>query len=327
MTTKTSMFMMILHRVASSPNRCLTELQLKELMGNPTRSTWSRQIGELLEDTVEVPAVLMKTIDSETGETNYCINHRCWQVFVDAHIEGKFLLECYRQTGYLLDSNFANIDFKLPEVDRKLTETLSRKFLNLVKVKSLRTDLSKHVLNVLIEALISQKQVEITYNGGVRILRPYTLLSHRDELYIMGDRKKGESLLEERTYKLTRITGIKILTIGFPYPDKKRWNPEKKFQESSGLILGDVRKVTLKVYGHSRKIISEKEYFNGDLINRDQDFDTYLVSYTNHDEFLGQLFIYCQDIEIVDDDELREAFTEKALGALARNQAVSKKLA
>ena len=36
-------------------------------------------------------------------------------------------------------------------------------------------------------------------------------------------------------------------------------------------------------------------------------------------EFLGQLFVYAQDIEIVDDEELTKAFVEKAQTGLLRN--------
>jgi hypothetical protein len=144
----------------------------------------------------------------------------------------------------------------------------------------------------------------ITYDGGLRTIRPLTLCQHRDNLYIICYRMKENSQWEHRK---------------FPYPGKGEWNPEKEYQHSSGLVLGEVRQVQIRIYGDSRKTWEEKSFFGGELINRDQDFDTYLCSYTNSHEFLGQLFVYAQDVELVDDHELHEQFVSKAEMALKRN--------
>lgn len=317
--TKTTQFLKVLHHIATSKQKCVSVDQLHDLLGDASRAKMHRDIKELTLGTADVPGFLVETRNSETGEKAYCFNHEGWQSFLDSRTEGKFLLECYRQTGYLLDSNFANMVFELEDDEKKETKNISRKFLHLVKVKAHRTDHHREILNTLIEAIIREKQVEITYEGGVRILRPYTIMSHRDELYVLGDRKKDGSLWEQRMFKLTRISGIKIQSLGFKYPDKKEWDPMKVYQKSSGLMLGEPKLVQIKVYGHSRKILSEKDFFSGDLINRDKDFDTYSITYTHPNEFLGQLFVYAQDIEIVDDEELRQAFIEKANAGLLRN--------
>jgi hypothetical protein len=73
--------------------------------------------------------------------------------------------------------------------------------------------------------------------------------------------------------------------------------------------------------------MGEKEFFKGALVNRDVEFDTYLCIYTNSAEFLGQIFVYAQDVEIVDDEELREEFVEKAMAGLGRNQGSRIKMA
>lgn len=263
----------------------------------------------------------METINSETEERFYCLNHKGWQSFLDAHEEGKFLLECYRQVGHLLDSEFANMVFELPDIDRKLTNSLNRKFLHLVKVKAQKTKNSKIVLDAIIEALISNKQLEITYDAGLRTVRPLTLCQYRDDLYLMCYRSKDDGQWEKRTYKLSRMSGIKVLDRGFPYPSKSEWDPMQEYQSASGLVLGPIKKVQVRVFGDSRKIIAEKDFFNGEFINREKDFDTYLCTYTNHHEFLGQLFVYAQDVEIVDDEELREQFVLKAQAGLLRNSA------
>ena len=325
--TKTTQFLKILHFVATSKQKCISEDQLVEFLGNPSRAKLHRDIDELTLGTADFPGFLVKTKNEETGKKAFCFNHEGWQAFLDLRTDGAYLLECYRQTGYLLDSNFSNMVFKLDPEEKIEVKDISRKFLHLVKVKAQRTKASKDILNTIIEAIVQQKQVEITYEGGVRILRPYTLLSHRDELYIMGDRRKGDSIWEPRTYKLTRISKIKKLTIRFNYPTKNDWDPLKYFEKSSGLMIGEPKQVRIKVYGHSKKIIAEKDFFNASLTNRDEDCDTYLVTYSHKNEFIGALFVYAQDIEIVDDDELRKAFIEKAQQALIRNSVPTKRLA
>ncbi len=311
---------MVLHHVATSPNRCLPEERLRSLLGDPPKSTWHRLINELTEGTGDVPALLMRTINKDTDGIFYCVNHKGWQAFIDAHEEGKFLLECYRQVGHLLDSNFTNMVFEIDDIDRKHVNRIDRKFLHLVKVKAHKTDSSRKILNGLIEALITEKQVELTYDGGLRTVRPLTLCQHRDDLYLMCYRMKDGGQLEKRTYKVSRISGLKILERKFPYPSKNEWNPLTEYDGSSGLVLGPEKQVQINVYGVSRKIIAEKDFFGGKLTNRDADFDTYTCTYTNVHEFLGQLFVYAQDIEIVDDEELKEAFINKAQAGLLRNQ-------
>lgn len=324
--TKTAQFLLVLHHVATSPNRCLPVERLRSLLGDPPKATWHRLIKELTEGTGDVPALLMKTVNQETEGVFYCVNHRGWQAFLDAHEEGRFLLECYRQVGQLLDSDFTNMVFEIPDINRKHINRIDRKFLHLVKVKAQKSDSSKKILNTIIEALITEKQLELTYDGGLRTFRPYTLCQHRDELYLMGYRIKDGGQLEKRTYKIGRITSAKVLDRKFPYPSKNEWDPMKEYESSSGLVLGPQKKVQVRVYGLSRKVIAEKDFFNGELINRDRDYDTYLMNYTNVHEFLGQLFVYAQDIEIVDDEGLKEAFIEKAQAGLLRNHASKLKL-
>lgn len=293
-------------------------------MDDPSKSTWHRQINELIQGSKDAPALLIET-ENSGGERLFCLNTQGWQAFLDAHEEGKFLLECYRQVGHLLESDFTNMVFDLTDVDRKHFDRLGRKFLHLVKVKATKTTQTRKNLDLIIQALIGEKQLELTYDGGPRIVMPLTLCQHRDELYLMCLREKGGKS-EKRTYKLSRISGIKITDKSFKYPNKLEWDPIKEYKYSSGLILGEVKRVQIRVYGDSRKIISEKAFFNGELINRTPESDAYLCTYTNVDEFLGQLFVYAQDMEIVDDFQLIDAFLKKAREALIRNTPLEKKL-
>lgn len=324
--SKTTQFLKILHQLSHSSTRCLSEVRIRELLDNPPRSTWHRLINELTQGCGEVPALLMETDNTDDGQRYYCINHRGWQAFMDAHTEGKFLLECYRQIGHLLDSDFTNMVFEIPDLDRKQVNSLERKFLHLVKVKAHESKRSKIVLNTIIEGLIGNRQLELTYDGGIRTVRPLTLCQHRDELYLMCYRTKDAGLLEKRTYKISRISGVRLLERKFPYPPKQEWDPVNEYQNSSGLVLGEVKKVRIRVWGNSRKILQEKEFFNAEFLNRDDECDTYQCSYTNHHEFLGQIFVYAQDIEIVDDEFLREQFILKAQEGVLRNSGQKKRI-
>jgi len=316
---KTSQFLAILYRVTHSPTRCLPESKLRETLGHPPKSTWHRLINELMEGSSEVPALLIETTQDDGSERMFCLNQHGWQAFLDAHEEGKFLLECYRQVGHLLESDFTNMVFELPDLDKRHVERLSRKFLHLVTVKAKKSKESKRTLDAIIQCLIGEQQMELTYDGGLRIVRPLTLLQHRDELYLVCYRQKEEGAWEKRTYKLSRISGARGMDQKFPYPSKTEWSPKDEYAHSSGLVLGVEKKVMIRVYGHARKFMAEKEFFNGTLVNRDVEFDTYLCLYTNSAEFLGQIFVYAQDVEIVDDEELREEFVEKARAGLGRN--------
>ena len=316
--SKTSTFLSILYRISLSPNRCLPESTIRQLMSHPTKSTWHRQISELLKGSKEVPALLIETINP-LGERLFCLNSEGWQSFLDANKEGKFLLECYRQIGYLLESDLTQMVFELSEVDRKHFDRLGRKFLHLVKIKANQTARSRVVLDTVIQGLIGERQLELTYDAGIRTVMPLTLCQYRDDLYLLCYRFKEGSQWEKRTYKLSRISGIRLLEKKFPYPPKHEWDPVKEYSSSSGLLLGEVKQVRVRIFGVSRKIIGEKKFFNGELINRDPEFDTYLFTYTNSAEFLGQLFVYAQDVQIIDDLGLREEFKNKALQALERN--------
>ena len=80
----------------------------------------------------------------------------------------------------------------------------------------------------------------------------------------------------------------------------------------------------IKIYGYSRELILEKDFFNGKMIGQNQEYDHYEIKYTNVQEFLGQLFVYAQDIEILSPESLQDAFLEKAEKAISKNMKKTK---
>jgi hypothetical protein len=104
------------------------------------------------------------------------------------------------------------------------------------------------------------------------------------------------------------------------------WNPKLEFQASSGImnLTNESFDVQINVFGDSRIVFKEKRFFNNTLILSEEHFDTYQLTCTSINEFLGQLFIYAQDIEIVNNEMLRLKFLEKAEQAIVRNQKVKR---
>ena len=116
------------------------------------------------------------------------------------------------------------------------------------------------------------------------------------------------------------IESIQDTNNKFKYPSKLKWNPQKFFKNSSGIIFNKSEKAIFRVYGHSRTIIAKKKILNSTLLSISENFDEYHCEYTNIEEFAGTLFIYGQDIEVIESEFLREFFLSKANQIIKRNK-------
>lgn len=125
-----------------------------------------------------------------------------------------------------------------------------------------------------------------------------------------------------RAYKLSRLQNVEILIEEFKYPLASKWNPAERFKNASGLVLGEVKSCEFRVYGNSKFLLREKRFFKTVRFEEGKEFDLYECQYTNIEEFVGQLFVYGQDIELVGHSEVREKVVEKANAILKRNQVV-----
>jgi hypothetical protein len=312
--TKTSQFMSLLYHLVTASGHRVSEKKLRQLLNNPSKSTWYRLIHELTHESIDVPALLIEMTDPTTSEKSFRINANNWQAFISSHEEGNFLLHCYRQLGHLIPSDFIYMDFT------KLKANTNRKFFYLKRIHELHSVECQNTLNMILEALINEKQMEIFYDTGIRILKPLTLCQYLDSLYLMCYRKKENEIWENRTYKLSRMKHARVLEFSFSYPSISSWNPEKDYAQASGLKLGVSKTVQIKVFSVSRKKLSENNFFNNRLVERHKDFDIYICTYTHSDEFLMQIFAYVQDIQILDDEDLRQKLLIKIESILKRNQ-------
>ena len=322
---KTESYIQILYFISKAPGRRITESKLCELLGDPPRSTRYRLIAELLNGIGQIPPILIQENEASSEEKIFKLNCEAWDSFVYAGDEGHFFIEAFKKLGAVLNCDYTQMAFNdIFQERNKRIHNLDRKFIYLNKIETRPTVKFTQHIDAIVEALISNKKIKITYRPSNqqfnfdRLIEPLTLCQYRDDLYILCHKIEGNQKLQ-RNYKVSRIQELQVLNETFSYPSKEKWNPEKVFQDSSGLITGDEELATFRVYGHSRTVFREKIFFNAILIYQTELYDQYQAKYTNADEFLGQLFVYAQDIEILASSKLKEQFKDKAFLAISRN--------
>lgn len=315
--TKTDRVILLIQTICRSPRLSLSEKKVKEILGEPSRAQWYKMKQEILEDSGQRRAILLEMTDEE-GNTNYQLNQCDWFHYLEGTQEIQFILKFYRELGHL---------FPKIESDGITTtsKNLDRKFHYLCKIKAKESlEKSEHHLETVMRALIGNRKLLIDYKGtndakGKTIdIFPLTLTQYRDDLYLMAYKSemKEENI---RAYKISRIEKIQELKDTFKYPLDAKWNPREYFKNTSGIIGGTEKRAQFKVYGNSKNILNEKRIFDAKVVNQTKEFDEYTCNYTNIEEFIGLLFIYGQDIEIVSDKDLKKAFREKAENILKRN--------
>lgn len=315
--TKTDRIILLIQTICRSPRLSLSEKKVKSILGDPSRAQWHKVKNELLEDNGERRAILQEIKDDEKNVT-YQLNQCDWFHYLEGSQEIQFILKFYRELGHL----FPKIDTDGITASSK---NLDRKFHYLCKIQvKENVETGEHHLETIIRALTGNRKLLIDYKGTndskvktVDIF-PLTLTQYRDDLYLMA--YKSEMSVENiRAYKVSRIAKIQNLKDTFKYPAEAKWNPKEYFKNTSGIIAGPQTKAKFKVYGDSKKILAEKRIFAAEIINQAKDYDEYVCTYTNIDEFIGLLFIYGQDIEIVAEKELKKAFLDKAQKIIAIN--------
>lgn len=315
--TKTDRIILLIQTICRAPRLSLSEKKVKEILGNPSRAQWYKMRLELLEDVGLRRAILLEQKDDD-GNINYQLNQCDWFHYLEGSQEIQFILKFYKELGHL----FPKID-----TDGITTSSkhLERKFHYLCKIKAKESfDKDEHHLETIMRSLIGNRKLLLDYKGSndnsekTIDIYPLTLTQYRDDLYLMAYKSemKDENI---RAYKVSRIKKIQSLKDTFKYPPEVKWNPREYFKNTSGIISGVSKKAQFKVFGNSKKILCEKRIFDAEILNQTKDYDEYKCTYTNIDEFIGLLFIYGQDIEIVSDTTLKKAFKAKAEMILKRN--------
>lgn len=325
---KTEKIINVLYAISKSPGHRISESCLLELLGNPSKANKYKLIDELTKGMGTIPAILIEEDDNVATEKIFKLNNRAWDSFVFAGDEGYFFLEAFKKLGNVLNCDYTKMAFNDAfEYNGKKILDLERKFLYLNKIETRVTDQFKENLDLLVNGLISNHKLRISYTPSgkdheyVREIEPLTLCQHRDDLYILCNKIEADQKIQ-RSYKVSRINTIESMDESFKYPTRKKWDPENIYSEASGLITGEGKLATFRVHGVSRTAFREKVFFNALLIEQTQEYDQYQCKYSNENEFIGQLFVYGQDIEIIASSELKEQFIQKAQEILERNHLV-----
>ena len=143
---------------------------------------------------------------------------------------------------------------------------------------------------------------------------------HKGSLYLVAykDFPNDKNL---RHFKLIRFNQLELLDENFQYPSAAYWNPDEYFKRATGMFKDVLKECKLRVYAPSKFLMEEIDFFSYEIIREDSESKDIKVQFTHVQEFLGQLFIYAQDIELLEGEEVLKAFREKAELALSRNKA------
>jgi predicted DNA-binding transcriptional regulator YafY len=317
---KTEAFLQIIMLIMHSPRRVVSKSELEERLQKPY-STFQRWLAELREKyIIDGHPIVLEIMDGD--EKAYTLNNNMFKYFYPSHLETAYYFEAYQKLGSLLDHK--NLEEDVNELKEEVFnlngrgEQMKRKFYYLSKTKSSNEIIDLQHQGLIVQALIENKILNLKYNNKDYEVLPLCICQYRDALYLIGYKEAAHDD-NIRKFKFKRMDHIEITDEIFEYPKPNEWNPETYFQGSSGLITGEIQKTIIRVYGDSRLHISERDFFESEPTGQTKDYDEYELHFTNVDEFLGQLFVYAQDIEIVDNQKLKEAFNTKAQSAIDKN--------
>jgi predicted DNA-binding transcriptional regulator YafY len=326
---KTQRVLWLIRTIINTPNNMINDVTFREVMGNPSKATYHKLIVELTTDNGEIEALLKR--EGLNDDYNYYLNES-YADLKGANSQTEFVLECYSRLGSILPEEMQNRLSHITNQKINKTKNLNRKFCHVKPIEGRELGPNqKKYLSLIVSAILSQKEVMITYKDAkdltsTFVFRPFTLCMYRDDLYLLGDRLLDKEY-SYKNCKIRRVLNIVQLDSSFSYPSNKYWNPQVEFSGTSGIInkRQESYDVQVKIYGESRKAFQEKKFFNNKLIIAENDYDHYEMTCTSFNEFLGQLFVYAQDVEIVNNPEMKKLFLEKAMIAIERNQKVELK--
>lgn len=315
---KTDRILHLLQAISKTPRKRLSEDQVREILGKPSKASFYRLVGELIQDRGELKAVLVKAKEEDT--IYYSLNTKAWLQFVESEKETHFILDCLRHIG----PYFNSLSESLGVFDglAKEKKNLDQRFIYLSKVQGQSLSIQHQKwLQSIVKSILASSKLIISYNEKTYEFIPLSICQHRDELYLIGT-KENFAPEEIRTLKISRIQSLFESNHSFKYPTLSKYNPHELYKNTSGLIRGIEITAIIKVFNHSRKILKEKSFFASKLVTCDTESETYECTYTNVEEFLGQLFVYAQDLEILSPSELKDAFIKKAHAAIEQNSKV-----
>ncbi|MBI2522456.1 MAG: WYL domain-containing protein [Bdellovibrio sp.] len=326
----------ILLEILKSPSLSVTRKHIEKEL-NLSRAQFYKVIGQLIKGTDETPPLLeeIPALD-ESDKKNILYKLKCgWSELAGASLESKFFLECYKHVGYLLDTDYNQVqhDMEDPNIKPAMLKKLPKKFFYLSKTQAQPfAKAQRDHLNMIVHALLNEQELFLFYpkydevkSKTPRRVKPLTLCQYRDDLYLLGIEGEEREISKSnvKCYKISRIANVIGSKEKFQYP--ATWNPGERYKHTSGLIIGPENKALVRVYGPFIMILREKNFMNAKETSSDGESVVYEFTYTDTNEFLGQLAVYCECVEILAPAALQQQFMQKLAKGLARNSA--KKLA
>lgn len=326
--TKTQRVLCLIRALIAAPNNMINDTTFRSIMGDPSKANYHKLITEFTSDQGEIQALL--TRDGTEEDYQYTLNEH-YSGFSAANAQSEFVLECYSRLGSVLPEEMQKRLSKVINQKNNKTKNLGRKFCHVTPIKGRELeDSQKEILSIITKSILEEKEIRITYKDSKDIVstflfKPLTLCQYREDLYLLGNELVNKEYAD-RNCKIRRIQKVEQTENKFSYPSNKSWDPHGKFRINSGIIdkMSERFDVQIKVFGSSRVMFKDKVIFNNRLILNEDDYDLYEVTCTGINEFLGQLFVYAQDIEIVDNEHIKKLFVAKAMEALERNKTLKK---
>ncbi|MCF8059952.1 MAG: WYL domain-containing protein [Bacteriovoracaceae bacterium] len=336
-------YLNVLSAILKSSRLELSQKKLFDIIGK-SRSQNYKILNNLLNGTATTDAILVEirerggVVAGDSGDlgsianddkVSYKLKSNSWEDANNISLEGKFFLECYKHVGYLLDSDYSRAQF---EDDLDITSNqlnkLKRKFFYLAKVQAKAYNKNQRVIfEKLVKALLNETQILLNYpiNDPIkakkgRSIKPYTLCQYRDDLYLLGEEEQKDGSWIQKNFKVSRIKDLFESAEKFTYPSQNKWNPNEQFKLTSGLINSTPKEARVLVHGHFKQLLLEKNFCNARLMSSTEEEEhEYIFTYTEANEFIGQLFTYAECVEILEPKSLREQFIAKAERALSLN--------
>lgn len=194
--------------------------------------------------------------------------------------------------------------------DRALLDTVDRKFLHLqepARRYSEQTDL----IDTLIDGLVKEKRIALTYSGDESEVRPLTLVLYRRAVYLLA--------LDERE-DVVRLAVDRIqraqTTSKFDYP--KDWDPEAELAPWFGIYKSHApERVVLRFSAARADLVKSRDWHPKQKLEELPDGRIQLVMHVGGAELVRFVLEWGPHCEVVAPSWLRERVRDELRGALA----------
>jgi predicted DNA-binding transcriptional regulator YafY/predicted transcriptional regulator len=320
---KTEIFVFILADILNHPQNKIPEKAIITKY-SINQKTWYKYKNEMQKSFRDQDnALIFNFFEDKENEVKYIgINKSMFKYHFPDHLESAFYFEAYQKIGHHFNHQNLSRDIdKLKNYVFNLKgkgEEFQRKFYYLSNTDEKKKDCDHQA--IIIKSLISNLKLKAKYKNKNYTLLPLCLTMHKGSLYLVAykDLPIDENL---RHFKLIRFNQLELQDEDFNYPKATEWNPDEYFKSAAGMFKDDLKECKLRVYAPSKFLMEEIDFFSYEVIREDSESMDIKVKFTHIQEFLGQLFIYAQDIEVLEGEEVLKAFREKAELALSRNKA------